>query len=466
MNNNIDPEDAFICYKCIGETYLSKEIESEDNLVTCSYCEDEAPGSTLPELAERIDVAFEQHYDRQSESHPDDWPLELIKLQGDDWEPNGEPIIYAIMNAVHITEEIASDVQTILEEKHYSQSSAEIGETSDCHKNSYYDTRKPNDLEWNKKWLKFEENLQSKTRFFSKVGLLHLQSVFQHINHLNTHDGKPVVKTIGPNTDIDNLYRARVFQSEAKLKTALESPDVELGPPPPKLARAGRMNANGISVFYGATKAHTATAEVRPPVGSKVVVAKFDVVRSLRLLDLSVLSSITVNGSIFDNYYAALLSRISFLRKLSQRMTRPVMPDDENFEYLPTQAIADFLASEMDLDGIMFPSAQSNEGLNIVLFNHAAKVEEIIHPKATSVKASLYDWEEYDMVTSYSVRIETPEPISKVEDNNKYPWDYNITLWQPVYLREVSLAIDTSSIKVEHINSVKVESTTYEVTFS
>ena len=32
-----------------------------------------------------------------------------------------------------------------------------------------------------------------------------------------------------------------------------------------------------------------------------------------------------------------------FLRSLSGRITRPVMPDDEPFEYLATQAIADFL---------------------------------------------------------------------------------------------------------------------------
>ncbi|MFK4535162.1 hypothetical protein ABIA00_003345 [Bradyrhizobium ottawaense] len=50
-----------------------------------------------------------------------------------------------------------------------------------------------------------------------------------------------------------------------------------------------------------------------------------------------------------------------FLRTLSARITRPVMPDDEHFEYLATQAVADFLATEssVPIDGIIFPSVQA-----------------------------------------------------------------------------------------------------------
>jgi hypothetical protein len=33
----------------------------------------------------------------------------------------------------------------------------------------------------------------------------------------------------------------------------MKRPDEEIGPPPPSLAVAGRMNAAGIAVFYGAT---------------------------------------------------------------------------------------------------------------------------------------------------------------------------------------------------------------------
>jgi len=53
------------------------------------------------------------------------------------------------------------------------------------------------------------------------------------------------------------------------------------------------------------------------------------------------------------------------------------MPDDEPFEYLATQAIADFLATEANpaLDGIIYPSVRGSDGkLNVVLFHKAARV--------------------------------------------------------------------------------------------
>jgi hypothetical protein len=195
----------------------------------------------------------------------------------------------------------------------------------------------------------------------------------------------------GPATALSSIYRARVFQSDEKLEEALCWPDSQLGSPPSRLAEAGRMNANGISVFYGANEPRVAIAEVRPPVGSQVAVARFDIIRPLRLLDLTALSAVSEGGSIFDPALAGRLERAMFLRSLSQRMTQPVMPDDEAFDYLPTQVIADFLATENEpaIDGIVFPSVQAaGNALNISLFHKAARVEELTIPAGTEIQAS------------------------------------------------------------------------------
>src|SRR5260221_11974731 len=106
------------------------------------------------------------------------------------------------------------------------------------------------------------------------------------------------------------------------------------------------MSARGISVFYGATNASVALAEVRPPVGSKVVVARFIITRPLRLLDLTALDDVRDGGSIFDPSLKGRLERAAFLRSLGQCMTRPVMPDDEAFDYVTTQAITNYLATD------------------------------------------------------------------------------------------------------------------------
>jgi hypothetical protein len=119
-----------------------------------------------------------------------------------------------------------------------------------------------------------------------------------------------------------------------------------------------------------------ALAEVRPPVGSQVAIARVTIIRPLRLLHLNALSEDHEAGSIFfDPACAGRLSRMMFLRSLCARISRPVMPDDQDMEYLPTQAIADYLATEgrAPLDGILFPSVQAGgEGLNVVLFHKAS----------------------------------------------------------------------------------------------
>jgi hypothetical protein len=69
----------------------------------------------------------------------------------------------------------------------------------------------------------------------------------------------------GPGTSVSALFRARVFQTEDQLVKALEKPEVSIGPPPTALVPAGRMNAAGIQVIYGATEEVVALAEVRPP---------------------------------------------------------------------------------------------------------------------------------------------------------------------------------------------------------
>ncbi len=274
----------------------------------------------------------------------------------------------------------------------------------------------------------------------------------------------------GPNSRLINLYRARVFQSEDKLKEALCRPDMHLGSPPTRFASPGRMNAHGISVFYGATSASVALAEVRPPVGSKVVVAKFAITRPLRLLDLTALDAVQDGGSIFDPSLKSRLERVAFLRSLGQLMTRAVMPDDEAFDYLPTQAIADFLAAENEprFDGIIFGSAQSKKGSNVVLFHKAACVEAMELPKGTEIDVHTGYGTEDGWETDYWVREGTPKagtPVSKDETDSltSFVSHFGLSYGADDDYLDTALRVDPSSIEVHHVNSVKVYSTRFTV---
>lgn len=67
----------------------------------------------------------------------------------------------------------------------------------------------------------------------------------------------------------------------------------------------------------------------------------------------------------------------AFLKELSGRFTRPAMPEREHLDYLVKQVVAEYLASEYRLDGLLYPSVQVAKDLpatsrtNIVLFHHA-----------------------------------------------------------------------------------------------
>lgn len=207
-----------ICFACIGEQFLSKEVEFDGCIGHCSYCgSEENEVYDLSKFANKIDKAFEQHYVRMGENPPDDWSIEQIKEMAGEWEPEGVPIIYAIMHAANISEEIARDVQKILESTHYSRSNAEIGETSDYYQDLYYDFKGPDDVEWQIKWVKFEEIIKTKNRFFNSEAAVILRTVFDDIDSLSLIFERPVVRDIGIGTDITFLYRGRVFQSDEKL---------------------------------------------------------------------------------------------------------------------------------------------------------------------------------------------------------------------------------------------------------
>ncbi len=238
----------------------------------------------------------------------------------------------------------------------------------------------------------FRELSKTEARFFNQSAVAHLASLFDGIETLATRKRRSVVVRAGPGTRWKTLFRARVFQSDDELRAALTHPDRHLGPPPSQVATARRMNARGISVFYGANSQAAALAEVRPPVGSQVAIARFNIIPPLRLLDLTAFDGLVTHGSIFDPAYLRALKKAAFLRTLGQRLSRPVMPNDEALAYVATQAVADFLATErnMKLDGLIFPAVQAAGGArNVVLFHKASRVKPLELPKGTESRLIL-----------------------------------------------------------------------------
>ena len=145
------------------------------------------------------------------------------------------------------------------------------------------------------------------------------------------------------------------------------------------------------------------------------------------------------------------------------------MPNDKSFEYLPTQAVADFLATENEpvLDGIVFPSVQAaGDALNVVLFHNAARVEELDIPEGTEIEASTGHMTEDGWENDYSVSEMVPPKKSRKKRDEENPWSdfaaFTGRAWvdPDADIRDATLRIDIEYFKVHFVRRVQFQSDT------
>jgi hypothetical protein len=397
--------------------------------------------------------------------------------EGDyDWERRGDPITQVIEECAEIELEPAEDIQKVLEKRHHHFDPDNMGEEEPFDDDAHYASADVDVAESQASWFQFEKVLKTQARYFSRIAESTLTSIFEGIADHKTRDGRPVLVDAGPEEQLAAFYRARVFQSDKKLEEALKRPEKDIGPPPPEAATTGRMNAHGISVFYGATDAMVALSEVRPPVGSKVVVARFRLLQPVRLLDVEALREVNTTGSVFDRDFLPRLERAKFLKWLSRRITMPVMPDDQPYEYLATQAVADFLATNANppLDGILYPAVQGGKGkLNVVLFHKSARVQSLDIPKDTEIVSQLYEqnddgveiypwvWEQVPLTTALPeavpIRLEPEGLLTSEPLDSPNPEDYDYEGRKPM------LKLDIQDLQVHVVKGIEFDVESHSV---
>ncbi|NLH60025.1 MAG: RES family NAD+ phosphorylase, partial [Ignavibacteriales bacterium] len=130
----------------------------------------------------------------------------------------------------------------------------------------------------------------------------------------------------------------------------------------------GRANPIGIPYLYVASDAKTAIAELRPNKGEKLTVAKFIVMEDMKFADLCdpkvSISPFQLND---DNELEQIYKNRPFLVRLSEELSKPIIPDDSKLEYLPTQYLCE-LVKQFGYNGIIYKSSVS-KGKNLVIFN-------------------------------------------------------------------------------------------------
>ena len=376
--SEIDLSDRkYVCLDCIDDKFLLEEVRETGALALCFHCQETNTAWSIEKLAERISEVLLEHFDITSVDTSD----YIYEFRGDgsyDSRPRGEDIYWVICEMARIDYEISSAVVEHLRESH-ERDVIKYGATDYYGSGVHYEEKGPNSWGFQYTWRAFCDEIRSHARFFSIEAEKLLNHIFGDISSLQTQDSDSAIRLIDPGVENCFFWRGRKAVSEQGLITILKSPAREIGPPPAAVAAEGRMNAKGITVFYGALDSSTCVAEIRPPVGSFVVLARFEVVRKLRLLDLDALANVHEGGSHFDSEYTERKGRAAFLNYLVDEISQPVMPGDETSEYLPTQAVAEYLAhrSRPNLDGMIYRSSQAGLAeLNVVLFNHASGIEQ------------------------------------------------------------------------------------------
>lgn len=371
-------EEKYICHQCVGDAYVRQHIKKiGSSNQTCSYCKRKRINIHVEHILAMVHDVFEYYF----EAYEDIYDCG----RGD----SAQEVIYKELS---VEFEVAEDIYNLLAEKFNPHNDFDGVRYNDAfvYRHITYSTGK-----LSSSWRRATDSLLNETRYFNREANAVLDSLFRDINKLKTLDSSSPVKML---TEEIRLYRARVFENQEEVKQALEQPEKYFGPPPPSLARSGRMNAQGISVFYGATSVDVAIAEVRPPVGSIVVTAPFVPLRALRVLDISALDSLSFgSGSKFDPQTRKTNERAVFFRTLSRKLTLPTFGKRKDSDYLITQLVADFLSDRetFGLDGVSFKSTQvqAGTGCNIVLFNKSSAVRHAAD-ESRRFNVELYEYAE------------------------------------------------------------------------
>lgn len=373
---------SYICLTCVGEPFLRRLVSmGAVKDYSCEYCDGDGPSVEISLISRKCSDVISTFFEVSSLT------MAVVHFNRD---PAGESLADLVEHLTLMSGKAVDDVVEELTHQWYDHDSGQelYGE------DPYFVPRRDIASALAAAWMDMENSLRTEARYLNPKVNKFLEQVFRGLSDHVAAGGSSLFTDAGPDTPIPELYRARVFQSEKGLETALQHPEATLGAAPAGLSSGGRMNAVGQPAFYGALDEQTAIAEIRPPVGSWAAVARFRITRPLKLLNLLLLmrAPLTLSSSFFDPATVSAAQRFTFLRELAKRMSMPVMPENQDHNYLITQVVADYLAMlpGVHIDGIIYPSAQhagcgDKDGVNVVLFHKAAIALHACAEQATAV---------------------------------------------------------------------------------
>ena len=236
----------FVCYACIGNENYKLFIKNNGKpKIKCNYCKKTITCIELELLANEVDEQYRENYE----------PKEL---------GYGDTPSFFISEMLDLDNEAISDdlveILSAREERDVSKGADALYDSD-----SFYGAR-DNDYFGNfadrkDEWDYFCDKIKHRIRFFNNDLINYLNRTFKDLNNFKYANKSPI-RCIEPNDPESTFYRARIARDGGDEKIIQSNPSIELVPPPPHKAKAGRMNPAGISVFYGAFKPETCIAEM------------------------------------------------------------------------------------------------------------------------------------------------------------------------------------------------------------
>lgn len=167
------------------------------------------------------------------------------------------------------------------------------------------------------------------------------------------------------NVLVANIGNSNVFRVRKINIGGVHDKVADVWCPPEQFCKSiGRANDVGQSVFYGSFDAHTAISEAKIEVGELFSLAVFYLVA---LEDYYMTSIIIKESDLIDGYDSEFdMFGVELSKFMVNEFTRNV-PEEQEYLYKKSCAIAEILFNIPHKDSIIFPSVKCHDSINIAL---------------------------------------------------------------------------------------------------
>lgn len=357
----------YCCVNCFSDAEIKRFIKSDEKIGNCDYCQSRKVHiCNVNDVGDFIMEGFLRRYEDAANQ------VEYCSSDGGYQLPTSD-IADILLYQEEIFGEGLADPNALLKDLVINDGTPYV------RKDPYGPpSADPDEIRY---WENFCKTIKTKQRFTVFLSSEY-EDQYDHsqpknfLFYLANNFMPTLIDVLQPGTKI---YRARINNENSKFSHK------DLTSPPPQRSRNSRMSPAGISFFYGGMNPEVCIHEVRPNVAENIVVAEFEVVQELFVLNLA--NDFEAGRSIFDPDYSFYYEEYfkPFIEHFARDVSKPIRQTDNEIEYVPTQVFTEFIRtinfrnhfywedangnkSDVFVNGIQFKSSIMKDGTNLVLF--------------------------------------------------------------------------------------------------